>query len=101
MSLSSPLQMIFPWMFEEIYALRHFRDAANVLAEKTDWPPLYDIESLNKNKVCSAGFVILFLLLNRSCTNRLKKKSYYFLEFIVVHFSREKLQPVLFFLQSN
>ncbi|KAI8545056.1 hypothetical protein RHMOL_Rhmol07G0012900 [Rhododendron molle] len=50
-------EMIFPWMFEEIFALRHFRDAANVLAEKTDWPPLYDIASLNTNKVPVAAAV--------------------------------------------
>ncbi|KAF7137398.1 hypothetical protein RHSIM_Rhsim07G0010300 [Rhododendron simsii] len=50
-------EMIFPWMFEEIFALRPFRDAANVLAEKTDWPPLYDIASLNTNKVPVAAAV--------------------------------------------
>lgn len=50
-SLSLLLQMIFPWMFEEIHALRPFKDAANLLAEKEDWPPLYDIDSLNNNKV--------------------------------------------------
>lgn len=45
------LQMIFPWMFDEIHALRHLKDAANLLAEKRDWPPLYDIDALNNNKV--------------------------------------------------
>ncbi|XP_028096212.1 uncharacterized protein LOC114296117 isoform X1 [Camellia sinensis] len=49
--------MIFPWMFEEIYALRHFKDAARLLAEKEDWPPLYDIASLNNNKVPVAAAV--------------------------------------------
>lgn len=46
------LQMIFPWMFEEMHALKPFKDAAHLLAEKTDWPPLYDVATLNKNKVC-------------------------------------------------
>ncbi|KAL6968011.1 hypothetical protein U1Q18_033815 [Sarracenia purpurea var. burkii] len=38
-------------MFEEICALRRFKDAAHLLAEKEDWPPLNDIASLNNNKV--------------------------------------------------
>ncbi|PIA49223.1 hypothetical protein AQUCO_01300219v1 [Aquilegia coerulea] len=42
-------EMIFPWMFDEIHALRPFRDAAHLLAEKKDWPKLYDIPSLNRN----------------------------------------------------
>ncbi|XP_057499413.1 uncharacterized protein LOC130783683 [Actinidia eriantha] len=50
-------EMIFPWMFEEIRALRHFKDAAHLLAEKKDWPPLYDIASLNNNKVPVAAAV--------------------------------------------
>ncbi|KAL6982060.1 hypothetical protein U1Q18_023676 [Sarracenia purpurea var. burkii] len=50
-------EMIFPWMFEEICALRRFKDAAHLLAEKEDWPPLYDIASLNNNKVPVAAAV--------------------------------------------
>ncbi|XP_059651331.1 uncharacterized protein LOC132298959 [Cornus florida] len=50
-------EMIFPWMFDEIKALRSFKEAANLLAEKTDWPPLYDIASLNNNKVPVAAAV--------------------------------------------
>lgn len=46
--------MIFPWMFDEIHALKPFKDAAHILAEKKDWPPLYDVQVLNNNKVvCS------------------------------------------------
>ncbi|XP_057533628.1 uncharacterized protein LOC130811368 [Amaranthus tricolor] len=44
-------EMIFPWMFDEISALRHLKDAAHLLSEKKDWPPLYDIAALEKNKV--------------------------------------------------
>ncbi|KAK4786971.1 hypothetical protein SAY86_010804 [Trapa natans] len=50
-------EMIFPWMFDEIYALRPFKEAANILAEKKDWPPLYDVKSLNNNKVPVAAAV--------------------------------------------
>lgn len=44
--------MIFPWLFDEVHALRPFKDAAQLLAEKKDWPSLYDIAALEDNKVC-------------------------------------------------
>ncbi|KAG7028582.1 Proline iminopeptidase [Cucurbita argyrosperma subsp. argyrosperma] len=50
-------EMIFPWMFDEIHALKPFKDAANILAEKEDWPPLYDIAALKNNKVPVAAAV--------------------------------------------
>ncbi|KAK4435183.1 Proline iminopeptidase [Sesamum alatum] len=50
-------EMIFPWFFDEIQALRPFKDAAHLLAEKKDWPPLYDVASLNDNKVPVAAAV--------------------------------------------
>ncbi|XP_038681737.1 proline iminopeptidase-like [Tripterygium wilfordii] len=50
-------EMIFPWMFDEIHALKPFKDAANLLAEKKDWPPLYDVSALNNNKVPAAAAV--------------------------------------------
>lgn len=43
--------MVFPWMFEELNALKPFKEAAHLLAEKEDWPPLYDISILKNNKV--------------------------------------------------
>lgn len=46
------MQMIFPWIFDEVHALRPFKDAAQLLAEKKDWPSLYDIAALKENKVC-------------------------------------------------
>lgn len=56
--------MIFPWMFDELNALKPFKEAAHLLAEKEDWPPLYDISALNNNKVyflqlraCSSLFI--------------------------------------------
>ena len=34
--------MIYPWMFDEIRALRPFAGAADILAATADWPALYD-----------------------------------------------------------
>jgi hypothetical protein len=44
-------EMFFPWMFEEIGALRPFRGAAELLASYDDWPPLYDLDRLARNEV--------------------------------------------------
>jgi hypothetical protein len=49
--------MIFPWMFDEIAALRPLKEVANILAEKADWPPLYNKQLLNANKVPVAAAV--------------------------------------------
>ncbi|TYB70156.1 alpha/beta hydrolase [Nonomuraea sp. PA05] len=50
-------EMIYPWMFEEIRALRPFRDAVGLLAERDDWPPLYDLDRLAANDVPVAAAV--------------------------------------------
>ncbi|KAG5626657.1 hypothetical protein H5410_011875 [Solanum commersonii] len=50
-------EMIFPWIFDEVHALRPFKDAAQLLAEKKDWPSLYDIAALKENKVPVAAAV--------------------------------------------
>ncbi|XWS35837.1 hypothetical protein CRYUN_Cryun20dG0030200 [Craigia yunnanensis] len=50
-------EMIFPWLFDEVHALRPFEDAAHLLAEKEDWTPLYDIAALKNNKVSVAAAV--------------------------------------------
>ncbi|NRQ38355.1 alpha/beta fold hydrolase [Nonomuraea sp. NN258] len=44
-------EMIYPWMFEEIRALRPFQGAAERLAHAGDWPLLYDLERLAANQV--------------------------------------------------
>ncbi len=44
-------EMIYPWMFSEIRALRPFEAAAQALAERTEWPALYDPEVLAANEV--------------------------------------------------
>ncbi|KAL8495103.1 hypothetical protein ACS0TY_019316 [Phlomoides rotata] len=50
-------EMVFPWMFDEIHALKPFKDAAHLLAEEKNWPPLYDDATLNNNKVPVAAAV--------------------------------------------
>jgi pimeloyl-ACP methyl ester carboxylesterase len=50
-------EMMFPWMFEEIAALRPFREAAEVLAAHDEWPALYDPEQLARNGVPVAAAV--------------------------------------------
>ncbi|KAJ1443524.1 Peptidase S33 [Sesbania bispinosa] len=50
-------EMIFPWMFDEVHALKPFKEVAHILAEKKDWPPLYDAQVLNNNKVPVAAAV--------------------------------------------
>jgi pimeloyl-ACP methyl ester carboxylesterase len=44
-------EMMFPWMFRDIRALRPFADAAEILAAKNDWPSLYDTAVLQRNTV--------------------------------------------------
>ncbi len=50
-------EMIFPWMFEEVNALRPFAPAAEVLAFKTEWSPLYDLGRLAANDVPVAAAI--------------------------------------------
>lgn len=44
-------ETMFPWMFDEIRVLRPFREVADLLAARTDWPPLYDLDALARNEV--------------------------------------------------
>ncbi|MFF4987840.1 alpha/beta fold hydrolase [Streptosporangium saharense] len=50
-------EMIYPWMFEEIAALRPFRGAAEILAADDSWPNLYDPVRLAANRVPVAAAV--------------------------------------------
>ncbi|MEX2974808.1 alpha/beta fold hydrolase [Streptomyces sp. C184] len=50
-------EMFYPWMFREIKGLRPFADATDLLAERTDWPPLYDPHRLVTNQVPLAAIV--------------------------------------------
>jgi len=44
-------EMVYPWLFEQLAPLRPLRGAAEALAEKADWPALYDLERLAANRV--------------------------------------------------
>ncbi|CAK7221502.1 hypothetical protein SEUCBS140593_004591 [Sporothrix eucalyptigena] len=42
---------VYRFHFEQYKALRPLKGAAEILANKTDWPPLFDTEQLSKNTV--------------------------------------------------
>jgi pimeloyl-ACP methyl ester carboxylesterase len=50
-------EMIYPWMFDLDPVLRPLRAAADILAERDDWPPLYDPARLAANDVPVAAAV--------------------------------------------
>ncbi len=50
-------EMIYPWMFEQYQNLISLKEAAQLLAEKADWPILYKPEVLSQNKVPVAAAV--------------------------------------------
>lgn len=50
-------EMIYPWMFAEIGALRPFATVAERLARRTDWPALYDPDVLARNSVQAVAAV--------------------------------------------
>jgi pimeloyl-ACP methyl ester carboxylesterase len=50
-------EMIYPWMIDADPVLRPLREAADVLAERDDWPPLYDPSRLAANDVPVAAAV--------------------------------------------
>ncbi|MGK5682916.1 alpha/beta fold hydrolase [Actinoplanes sp. URMC 104] len=44
-------EMMYPWMFEQIAALRPFAGAADLLAQTDDWSALCDLDRLAANEV--------------------------------------------------
>jgi pimeloyl-ACP methyl ester carboxylesterase len=44
-------EMIYPWLFEHDPVLRPLADAAGLLAQKSDWPRLYDPSQLSRTDV--------------------------------------------------
>lgn len=52
---ASPLlltgEMIYPWMLDDDPALRPYREVADLLAHRSDWPALYDRAALSRNEV--------------------------------------------------
>jgi pimeloyl-ACP methyl ester carboxylesterase len=50
-------EMIYPWMFDTYPQLVAFKAAAEILAQDSSWPRLYDVERLKKNTVPVAAAV--------------------------------------------
>jgi pimeloyl-ACP methyl ester carboxylesterase len=50
-------EMIYPWMIDADPVLRPLCEAADILAERDDWPPLYDPSRLAANDVPVAAAV--------------------------------------------
>ncbi|QDZ21412.1 alpha/beta-hydrolase [Chloropicon primus] len=50
-------EMVFPFMFDEVKQLRPLQEASEILAMKSDWPPLYDEGQLLRNEVRAAAAV--------------------------------------------
>jgi pimeloyl-ACP methyl ester carboxylesterase len=50
-------EMVYPWMLEQYPQLKPLKDAADLLAKKSDWPMLYDVEKLRHNRVPVAAAV--------------------------------------------
>ncbi len=50
-------EMIYPWMFDTDPLLRPFRQAAHLIAERPDWPALYDVDRLRGNTVPSVAAI--------------------------------------------
>lgn len=58
--LETPLftgEMVYPWMFDEMQALLPMREAAHLLAERTDWGQVYDPARLRENRVPAAAAI--------------------------------------------
>ncbi|MEO7104890.1 MAG: alpha/beta fold hydrolase [Rhodoferax sp.] len=50
-------EMVYPWMLDAYPQLRPLKEAANLLAETSTWPQLYDVERLQRNTVPVAAAV--------------------------------------------
>lgn len=50
-------EMVYPWMMDEYPQLKPLKAAADILAKKANWPMLYDVEKLRKNRVPVAAAV--------------------------------------------
>jgi hypothetical protein len=48
---------VYPWMFDQYPQLQPLKEAAELIAKKTDWPALYDVGRLRKNRVPIAAVV--------------------------------------------
>lgn len=60
-------EMVYPWMFDEYKQLRPLRAAADLLAERSDWPALYDRAALARNEVpCAAAIYVHDMYVERA-----------------------------------
>lgn len=50
-------EVIERWRYHDEAAMRPFAEAADLLAERTDWPGLYDLDRLSRNEVPVAAVV--------------------------------------------
>lgn len=50
-------EMVFPWIIREDPALAPLWPAADLIAAYSDWPPLYDVDQLERNRVPVAAAV--------------------------------------------
>ena len=50
-------EMVYPWMMDVYPQLKPLKAAADILATKTDWPMLYNVEKLRQNRVPVAAAV--------------------------------------------
>jgi pimeloyl-ACP methyl ester carboxylesterase len=50
-------EMIYPWYYKQVCQLAPLEKAAHILAQKSDWKPLYDLEQLKGNKVPIAAVI--------------------------------------------
>lgn len=50
-------EMMHRWMYDEIAGLRPYAGAADLLAARTDWPPLWDLDRLAGNRVPVAAAI--------------------------------------------
>ncbi|WP_375320033.1 alpha/beta fold hydrolase [Aliivibrio logei] len=44
-------EMVYPWFFDQLETLKPLKEAAELLAAKSDWPNLYNVDQLAKNRV--------------------------------------------------
>ncbi|MCG9696405.1 alpha/beta fold hydrolase [Shewanella sp. Isolate11] len=50
-------EMVYPWFFDQFTNLKPLKHAAHLLAEKADWPKLYDLQKLSSNTVPVAAAI--------------------------------------------
>jgi hypothetical protein len=64
-------EMIYPWMFEDYPRLEPLREVAEILAEESRWPTLYDPQQLARNTVpCVAAIYAEDMYVPRALSER-------------------------------